>query len=187
MSHIQVHDMKKHIIITTLLVATGAVVAQIFTPFSSWDYLTEHSRDIIIARCTTTPQPTGVTNGIIESDIEVISILKGSTKLGMSHMQSWYHPYQGERFLIFANFYSNSAYTAVESYQIVPLNRDFRTNDLAGKTLKEQIQIILNNRLKDLIDELARDNEEKLWLETTMSNNVPVPVPKPPLTGGHPF
>jgi hypothetical protein len=174
--------MKKQIIISTLILATGTAFSQIFTPFAGWDYLTERSPEIVIARCTTTPQPAGIINSVIESDIEVVSVLKGSTKSGMSHMRSWYWPKQDDRFLMFANFYSNNGYTAVESYQIVPLNRSFQTNDLAGKTLKKQVQLVLDRRLKDVKVEITRNNEEKARLEQELNKgtNAPPAVPQIP-------
>jgi hypothetical protein len=179
MSAIQTHDMKKYFAIL-LLFTTGVVAyAVFFTKFTSWDDLVEQSPDIIIARCTgtvgtfkpegATPQKTTViTDNIVPSDIEVVSVLKGNTKPGLSHIRSGYWPHQNELFLVFANYRSDqyySGYAAIEDYRVIPLSRDFRTNELVGKTLNEQIQLILNGRLKDLNDELTRNNEEKLRLE----------------------
>jgi hypothetical protein len=48
---------------------------------------------------------------------------------------------------------------------VIPLNHDFIISDLSGKTLNEQIQLILDSRLKDLNDEIAQDNDEKNRLE----------------------
>jgi hypothetical protein len=165
--------MKRLYTIALILIATGSLCARILNPFINWDSLIEDSSNIIIARCTATPQFSGVMFHAVESDIEVISVLKGNSPPGASHMQSWYLPHQGERFLIFARFYDNSNYIASETYQIVPLNRDFNTNDLAGKTMNEQIQLIFRSRLKDIDEELARDNAEKQRIQSglTMQTN----------------
>jgi hypothetical protein len=78
-------------------------------------------------------------------------------------MASWYKPRQGQRFLLFANYMTygtNSWYNAIEEYRVVPLAEDFNTNTLTGKTLDEQIEIILAARYKDLNREVAQINEE---------------------------
>jgi hypothetical protein len=47
------------------------------------------------------------------------------------------------------------------------------TNQFPGKTLREKIQLILNNRLKDLKDEMERDNTEKKRIEMNAPTNIP--------------
>jgi hypothetical protein len=90
-------------------------------------------------------------------------------------MASRYWPFQGEKFLLFANYENNqffSGYNAVEEYRVISLNRYFQTNVLSGKTLNEQIQLILTNRLNDLNGELARGQEEKRRLELSWTNAI---------------
>ena len=48
-----------------LLVAVSTAMAVIISPFTGWDDLTTKSPDIIIARCATTPNPTGIGDGMI--------------------------------------------------------------------------------------------------------------------------
>ena len=199
------NDMKKHIRIIVLFAATATAFGMYAIEFNSWDDLIEQSSDIIIARCTATigapvtSKPIAIMNGIIPSDIQVVSVLKGNTKPGPSCMASQYWPSRDAQFLVLANYESDQIYTgyvAIENYRIVPLNRDFQTSELSGKTLTEQVKLILSSRLKGLNDELARDNEEKQRIEaglkngknsTDMSTNAPPVVPKPPLTGGRTF
>lgn len=69
---------------------------------------------------------------------------------------------------MFANYENGrlfNGYIVSQDYQVVPLNHNFNTNMLAGKTPEQQIQWILDNRLRDLNDELAKGNEEKKRLE----------------------
>ena len=83
-------------------------------------------------------------------------------------MVSQYWPHQEERFLMFATYQSNQlyrAYNATETYRIAPLGRYFPTNELAGKSLDEQIRLMLRRRLEDLSRELKRGAEEKNRLE----------------------
>src|SRR6266536_3265715 len=90
-----------------LLVAVSTAAAVIILPFTSWDDLTRKSPDVVIARCATTPNPTVIGDGMISSDVEVLSVLKGDTKPGVAHMVSQYWPHQEERFLMFATYQSN--------------------------------------------------------------------------------
>src|SRR5216117_3727606 len=120
-------NMKLRSTMLVLLFAVSTATAVIILPFTSWDDLTKKSPDIIIARCTATPQPMVVADGMIRSDIEVMSVLKGDTKPGSARMFSQYWPRQGERFLMFATYQGNHlyrAYNATETYRIVPLGRD---------------------------------------------------------------
>src|SRR5436190_15897874 len=161
--------------LTTMLVLLGAVstaMAVIVLPFTSWEDLTKKSPDIIIARCTTTPNPTVLGDGMVWSEIEVQSVLKGDTKPGSAQMVSQYWPRQGERFLMFAVYQSNQlyrAYNATEAYRVVPLASNFATSELAGKSLDEQIQLVLRRRLVDVNRELEKDAEEKSRLALAVS------------------
>lgn len=69
---------------------------------------------------------------------------------------------------MFATYQSNGfyqAYNATETYRIVPLGHYFQTNGLTGKSLKEQIQLVLRSRLEELNRELERGAKEKNRLE----------------------
>ena len=160
--------MKLRTTMIALLAAASTATAVFILPFTSWDDLTKKSPDIVIARCTTTANPMVVADGMIWSDIEVTSVLKGDTRPGTARMVSQYGPSQGERFLMFATYQSNQldqAYNATETYRIVPLGRYFLTNALADRSLDEQIQLVLRSRLEDVTRELERGGEEKKRLE----------------------
>jgi hypothetical protein len=170
--------MKKYASIITLLAIIGVTFGTPINRFSNWNNLINSSRDIIIAQCTATPDffaqssvtPRFVTNigGGWTSDVNVITILKGNTKIGLSKLSSFYKPYQGELFVVFATsgrIGTNSVYVANEEYQIIPLNHNFQISSLNEKTLEEKIQLIFKTRLKDLNDEIARDNAEKTRLQ----------------------
>lgn len=93
------HGVQARVLILTALAASSAL-AVFIAPFTNWDDLTERSPDIIIARCTTTPNPIAAIDGMIWSDIEVTSVLKGDTKRGIARMVSQYRPRQGDNFLM---------------------------------------------------------------------------------------
>ena len=91
-----------------LLAVVVSVLAIPISPFKGWDDLIDKSPDIIIARCMATqdlltPKPKSFFSNVFSSDIEVISVLKGNTMPGPSHMTSLYFPYRGEYFLVFAS------------------------------------------------------------------------------------
>ena len=160
----------KTITIVGLFVAVGAMAVPIL-PFTSWDDISEKSPDIVIARCTVTAPDGPIGDGMVWSDIEVLSVLKGDTKPGVARMVSQHWPRQGERFLMFSTYQSNHlyrAYNATETYRVVPLGRSFSTNELTGKPANEQIQMVLRHRLDELTRELQQGTEEKKRLEEAL-------------------
>ena len=141
--------------------------------FSGLDSLIQSSSDIIIARCVATPDPYNMATkdgtkidlkGLINSDVEITSILKGATNSGLVRMTSEYWPRQGEYYLIFSN-YRDEFYQALEKYRIVPLGPNCSTNSLIGKSLDEQLQILFKHRVDDLNLEIQSDEAEKQRLE----------------------
>lgn len=158
----------RNAIFIALVAAASTATAVLIARFTSWDDLTQKSPDIVIARCTATPDTLIIVDGMIWSDIEVLSVLKGDTKAAAARMVSQYSPHRGERFLMFSTYQSNEryrAYNATEKYRVVPLGPYFSTNDLTGKPLAEQIQIVLRRRLQDLNRDMEYATEEKKRLE----------------------
>jgi hypothetical protein len=160
------------------LLAAFAAWAVIMEPFTNWANVTAHSPDILLARCKTTPQRSTqqkdgrfreLKDGMIESEIEVLAVLKGSTKptppgTEPSRLLSRYWPRQSEQYLIFSSFH-DGFYQAIEEYRVVPMGIGFSTNGLAGKSLTEQVNLLLHSRLKDVDREIERLQEEKKRLE----------------------
>jgi hypothetical protein len=189
--------MKRFISIVVLIATTSTALALLVGRFTSWNDLIEQSPDIIIARCVAThdglkPEPTKSYINAFFSDIEVISVLKGTTSQGPSHLTSLARPFRGELFLLFANYESNqddTGYTAIEDYRLIPINaapNSWMTNQLAGKNLNEQVQMIINWRLSELRQEIERDNEEMARLKLNLNSNAP-PLPLPSLKNGATF
>ena len=164
----------RFVIITagTLLACTCAVMAYVMLPFPGWSALEHKSHDIIIARCNVTPDPTAVgkdgvernLRGLIESEIQIISLLKGITNSGAAQLKSEYWPRQGEYYLVFAD-YNYGFYEAHEPYRIICLGTYSPTNMLAGKSLNEQIRALLQYRLDMLNREIEQAQEEKSRIE----------------------
>jgi hypothetical protein len=164
--------MKTSITVAWLLTVAGSAFAGFISPFTSWNDISKKSPDIIIARCTATTPEGPIGNGMVWSDIEVLSVLKGDTKPGMARMVSQYVPRQGDRFLMFSIYQSNEyyqAYNATETYRVIPLGRYLHTNELTGKTLDDQIQFVFRHRLEELSRELKDGAEEKKRLEEALN------------------
>ena len=163
---------KLKLTILALLAVCATASAVLIFPFTSWDDLTQHSPDIVIARCTATPNPQMIGDGMIGAEIEVITVLKGDTKPGPAKMVSQYWPHQGEQFLMFSTYQINEhyrAYNATETYRVIPMDRYFESSKLNDKPLPEQVRLILSHRLEAVRKELERATEEKKRLEQSPS------------------
>jgi hypothetical protein len=155
--------MKAKIILLIAASLTLTAIGTTILPFQGWEWLNEKSPDIMIARCTKTPRPGTVLNGV-SSDIEVLLVLKGTNGLGPAILDSVYWPRQGEDYLIFGN-YQDGHCQAIEDYRFVPLGANFCLDRIAGKPLGEQLQILLKFRLWHLSRELEQGQQEKKRLE----------------------
>lgn len=164
----------KNIIIalTVLLVLAGDTLGLALSLFSGWDKVKRHSSDIIIARCVKTVDGPREGHGLLFSDLEVLSSLKGRTNLGPARLDSLFWPRQGEHYLIFAN-YHDAFYQAVETYRIVPLGTYIPPDLLTGKTSDENIRILFRRRLEDLDRQMKEDQEEKQRLEEGLKEKRP--------------
>lgn len=168
--------MKKTIQVGLLMFLTATALATLVGKFNGWDSLRQESPEIFIARCAATQdflQESNkiriVFNGTIHSEIEVVSVLKGSPQLEKTFLNSQYWPYRGEYFLVFAGCQKNQlniGYTAIEKFRIVSLGHYFATNQIANKPLVDQVSCILNTRVKNLQEKTEQDKEEMTRLES---------------------
>lgn len=79
-------------------------------------------------------------------------------------MQSLYWIEPGKQYLIFAQFH-DGFYQAIEEYRFISLDPSFSTNLISGKSLDEQIGIIIKRRLAFLEQELEQKRAEKQRLD----------------------
>jgi hypothetical protein len=143
-----------------LSTATAVLVAR----FTSWDDLRDKSPSIIIARCTAVPDNQLIVDGVAWADIEILSVLKGHAWPGTARIASQYRSHPGERFLLFANNQVDRRYpmyNATEAYRVVPFDSEILTKQLIGKSLNEQIQLVLRQRLEDLNRSWKNADDEK--------------------------
>ncbi len=151
-----------------ILVIGLAASATIFQEFLGWKPLVEYSPEIVIAKCiptvnVTTNKPMPTTDSLNRVSIDVVSVLKGGTKPGISRLLTWYETKPGEYYLLFAQY--PESYHAYEEYRVIPIGKQFNTNDLSGKTLSAQIRMLLQRRLDDLSAHTKQEEEEVRRLE----------------------
>jgi len=139
--------------------------AVIIREFSGWENLRTKSPDIIIARCSRTPNANEMQeDGVLFSELEIEFALKGRTNLGSAKLLSQFWPRQGEHYLIFAQFH-DVIYQAIEPYRVVPIGMYLATNSVKDKKLEELVPMLLRYRLDNLNIQLKQLQEEKSRLE----------------------
>lgn len=163
------------ILITSLMTLTALATLEMLFP--GYDWLKEHSPDIIIARCPDMPPPSdrSITGTVRLSNIKIITALKGTNKSESAILRSDCWLREGEFYLIFGRC-ENGICEATEDFRVVPLERESWsdwvstastiTNSIAGKTLDEQLQILFRQRIANLNREIQKDEKEKKRLET---------------------
>lgn len=105
------------------------------------------------------------TSPVFESDIEVLSVLKGATKLGVSRLETMdFLPRQGEYYLIMGQYFRRR-FCAIEDFRIVPLGMRFNSNWIIGQTFDQQIATLLRQGLDEANRQLDQAQKEKARLE----------------------
>jgi hypothetical protein len=115
------------------------------------------------------PTPQNPNYGVINatrSDVGIKSMitLKGTNNACPVRLLTDHEMCPGNNYLVFG-YCDSSVYIAYEEHRIVPLGKYFATNLIAGKTLQEQIQILLQRRLDNLKLEMQENENEKMRLE----------------------
>jgi hypothetical protein len=163
--------MKKIFVLLGLMFITVSAMAYVTIAFPGWDKLEVWSPDIVIVHCVNSPDLFDTwENGhqvdwdLIEADVKIVSVLKGATNSGPMRMMSEYWPKKGEYYLLFA-IYHDGIYQATEDYRVLPLGAPFTARHLAGKPLKEQIQMLFGYADHVLDEEIKEDQERKARLK----------------------
>ena len=102
-----------------------------------------------------------------DSEVEVVSLLKGSNITSSARLWTDHRLRQGESYLIFG-YYDRGVFQAFEDYRVIPLGADFSTNLITGKSLDERLQILFKRRLSNLDHELEQGQKEKERLEKAL-------------------
>ncbi len=163
-------------LIAILIISTATIaIAIMTTPFQGWDWTVNESKDIIIARCSETPQQT-VHDKLVKVQIKVTAILKGTNSLGPAFLYTEFPLRQNEDYLLLADLDFGSYY-AVETYRVIPLGlslddmptESFDTVSIAGKPLDEQLQILYKRSIGVLDRQIKEDQEKKALLEQAIN------------------
>jgi hypothetical protein len=155
----------KIIIVFACIVVAANVWGLKLLSFPGWDRVREKSTDIIVAQCLKVPNNPGSSiDDLLDTDIQIDSVLKGSTNLAAVRLRttSWLRP--GEYYLIFA-ISMDRVYNAFEKYRVIPLGSYIPPDLLIGKAPDEQIQILFQRRLDDLHRQMTEEEQEKQRLE----------------------
>lgn len=160
-----------------LLMSVTAAFAVMIVPFPGWNWLKEHSEDIVVVHCSETPTNSD-DDGVFYAKVDVTSILKAVTnsissqkpELGPTILRSLYSTRQGEFYLIFSSYHEGS-FQAFEEYRVIPLGIQFSADSIADKSLDEQIQILFQRRLKNLDREIKNNTDEAQRLESGLEKS----------------
>jgi hypothetical protein len=172
----QFQKMKKTLTVSLAMLVACAAMAYLKNIFSSYDWLNEHSPDIIVVRCTANPPPPDPRIHTITSDIntystEVFAPLKGTNVSGSFRLESEQWLNQQEDYLVFGKC-ENGTCRAIEDFRVVPLGRELYvgqlTNAIAGKSPDEQLQILFKRAIDHLGRQIKKEQEEKQRLETAI-------------------
>ena len=167
--------MKTKIIFFGVMLIAFSAVAYLTMSFPGWDVLTEKSSDIVVVHCINVQDPFNSKKdghpidfqGLVDSDFEIVSVLKGTKNTGIVRISSEYWPQQGSYYLLFQD-YRDGRYQGLEEYRVVPLGAPFYTNSIAGKPLDKQLQILFRHANNYLNSETQKDQETKDRLEQAL-------------------
>ncbi len=160
--------MKTKITILAASLLTVSVMARIIAPFHDWGSLIKASPNIIVVHCgnPTPPDPDVIVMNGTKSDsqIQIVSVLKGTNDLNSARLQTDHGLRQGENYLVFG-YFEGGICKAYEEYRVVSLGVRFSTNSITGKSFDEQIQILFQQAVNHLNREIQSDEAEKQRLE----------------------
>ena len=156
-------------------ISASALMAASNVPFAGWDELIDSSPDILIVRAGATDKGVGV-RGLFNAAVESLVVLKGSARLGQERFESACLLKPSEEYLVFCSWRTNGICYATESYRVVPLGPDFETGVLTGKSLGDQLKLLIQRRLSAVTSEidalrtrLENDSRERERLEQALA------------------
>lgn len=162
----------KVICIFTLLIAAVAT-ARLAPVFPGWDRLKQICPDIFVARCGESASPGQYMEAVnaytSDSRVNIISVLKGTNSVAAGRLQTDYDLVQNDYYLVFGH-HDGGFFTSYGPSGVIPLGRWFTTNSIAGKSMDEQIQVLLKQSLDTMNWEIQRDQQVKQRLEAALKN-----------------
>jgi hypothetical protein len=158
-----------------LLVACDAQAIKV-TLFSDTDTFIERAQDIVIAKCLG-PVPDGrfYDDLLYPVDVQVVTVLKGpknkSMKPGKSKIATIYTMEAGKTYLLMSMGGSafGTEFLAADELSVVEVPSNFKLDDLKGKKLKEQVQVLFAARRQEIERQQRLLEEEKKILDKAVS------------------
>jgi hypothetical protein len=166
--------MKRTFIVSVLLSVPFTMFAIMLRNFPGYDWLREHSSDVVLAHCVSNP-PTSLHYGsepdLNTFSLETIAVLKGTNFLKSFSLVTMQWLNQGDDYLIFGNL-ENGACRAIEKYRVIPEGRELGlgilTNSIARKSPDEQLQVLYERAIFSLDRQIKEEQEAKARLETAI-------------------
>jgi len=90
--------------------------------------------------------------------------IKGTNNVSPIRLKTDHEMFPGKKYLVLG-YCDDGVFTAYEEYRIVPLDKFFSTDLIAGKPIDEQVKIFLQRRLDNLKLEIQNNEKEKQRLE----------------------
>ena len=160
-----------------LLLVAGESQAIRITLFTDIDTFVQRARDIVIAKCVG-PVPDGrfYHDGLYPVDVQVISVLKGvknaSITAGKAKIHTIY-PMEADKTYLLASLGGGTdgrEFIASPEMSVVELPQGFRLDDLNGKTVVDQVRIVVAARRQEVERRQRLLEEEKKLLDKALSS-----------------
>lgn len=157
-----------------LIMATAAWAIKI-SLFVDTDTFLARAKDIVIADVLDLPVDggRGQDDGLYPVAINLVMTLKGQRPNGKATLATIYPVEKGHRYLV--SSLGGSAYDtdllAVPELSLVPVPADLKLQDLAGKSLKEQVALVFQHRLAEVEAAQKKLAEERSLLEKAVGRS----------------
>jgi hypothetical protein len=148
--------------------------------FTDYDFVREHSSDIIVVRCITNPL-TQFNSSPTDPDINafpvaILANIRGTNFSGSASLISKHWLNVNDYYLIFGQRVNDKC-QALEDFRVIPLGRDVNsageiTNSIAGKPEDEQLQILFKRGLDHASRQIQEQQDEKQRLEGAVKNSI---------------
>jgi hypothetical protein len=168
--------MKRLIIPCLLFLLGNAVVcwAVKITLFSDLNTYVERGKDIVIAKCISSPpvaERTRQKGGMYSAQVEIIKVIKGAIQPGKCKVVTVHNIEPGMTYLLYSQGGSadGADFLPLPELSVVEVPPTFDLKGLDGKPTGEQVSMIFNARLSQVKKHLGELESEKKLLDKATS------------------
>ena len=160
--------MRKLSIVVAILVLSATVAWAVkITLFADMDFYINRGKQIVIADFIAAHNTHHYEDGLYTAEVDVVRVLAGQTRVGKLRVLTIYPMTRGTRYL----FYSLAGppeFQAIPELSVVALPDGFDLSRLDGKSLREQLLLILETRRFQVGHELKERQEEQKLLDKAL-------------------